>query len=73
MSQRPFERSLWEHLKNHHYKALKQVAQKYRLFEPRHGVSEEALKKEVALTLYNGALAEKERSSVPALGHSTDI
>ena len=27
---------------------------------------------EVLFTLYNSALAEKERSSVPLLGHSTD-
>ena len=45
---------------------LRRIAKAYRLVEAA------MVEEEVMLTLYNAALAEKERRSVPLLGHSTD-
>ena len=61
-----YEKELWAHVSMRHGFVLRSIAKKWSLIE----VSMKEA--EVLLTLYNSALAEKERSSVPILGHSTD-
>ena len=61
-----YEKELWAHVSMRHGFVLRSIAKKLSLIETS---MKEA---EVLLTLYNSALAEKERSSVPILGHSTD-
>ena len=61
-----YEKELWAHIRLCHNSVLRDVARKWDLFE-------KSMKQdEVCLTLFNSALAEKERSSLPLLGHSTD-
>ena len=61
-----YEQDLWQHLQHAHMKQMSGIVKKYKLKEM--SMDED----EVVLTLYNAALAEKERCSVPMLGHSTD-
>ena len=62
------ESSLWNHLwlSSGHQKQLRTLMRRYALTD---GTQEE---EEVAFTLYNAAIAERERLSVPQLGLCTD-
>ena len=60
------EKAFWTHIRVHHLTVLRNITKKLSLDE------KQMKEAEVHLTLLNAALAEKERSSVPLLGHSTD-
>ena len=61
-----YERDLWAHVRVAHGSTLRAIARKWMLLDEASDDAEELL------TLFNTALAEKERRSVPQLGHSTD-
>ena len=61
-----YEKELWAHVSGSHGHVLKAICKKWKL---QLGKMES---QEMQLTLFNGALAEKERATVPQLGHSTD-
>ena len=61
-----FEKSLWTHLGSQHGVVLSNILKKFKLVETFLD------KAQLQLTLYNAALLEQERQSVPKLGHSTD-
>ena len=61
-----YENALWEHLRTSHIFSLSSIVKDFSLKE---GDMEH---RTVLLTLYNAALAEKERKSVPKLGCTTD-
>ena len=57
---------MWTRILECHNSILRDIASRWNLCEKSMNGPE------VLFTLYNSALAEKERSSVPLLGHSTD-
>ena len=60
------EKDMWTHVRACHGHTMEAISQKWKLQK------QELVPAEVHLTLLNSALAEKERATVPKLGHSTD-